>query len=223
VGLTVIDLGGSEVPDTQLAGFARAAGGRLHRAAHARELGWALVEVLTGQPQLVAADASLAIEFDPRTVAAYRLMGHEAGAADGWAAPATAEMRAGQTSTALYELRLLPGPSDVVGVARLRWRDPASGAVREEHRTIRRIDFAATIGQAPSSLQTAALVAETAELLRQSYFAQFGSLRDVFELARTLGPEFHQRPAIRDFLSVTEQALRAAPAQPAARPRAIRP
>jgi Ca-activated chloride channel family protein len=222
VELTVIDLGGSEVPDTQLAGFARAAGGRLHRAAHSREVGWALTEALTGQAQSVAADASLAIEFDPRTVAAYRLLGHEANA-DGWAAPASTEMRAGQTSTALYEMRLLPGPSDVVGVARLRWRDPATGALREEHRTIRRADFADSIARAPVSLQTAALVAETAELLRQSYFAQFGSLRDVFELARVLGPEFHQQPTIREFLSVAELALRASSPPPNGRPRTNRP
>jgi Ca-activated chloride channel homolog len=212
IGLAVIDLGGQELPDSQLAGFARAAGGPLHRAVYARQMDWALLQALTGQPQTVAADCSLSIEFDPRAVAAYRLMGHEGIHADGWAAaPLSIEMRSGQTSTGLYELRLLPSVPDIVGVARLRWRDPASGAVREEHRTVRRADFAPTIGSAPVSLQLAAIAAETAEQLRQSYFAQFSSPDDIGALARLLGPEFARMPSVRPFLEMSFQLLQARP------------
>ena len=208
--LHVIDLGQdeqAEEPDSQLARFARSGGGGVHPAANADQIGWALREVLTGKSQLVAADARLKVVFNPTTVVAYRLLGHEPGAKT---APLQADFHAGQSATALYELQLRPNSWGHVATVKLTWKPPAGGEIRHASRGIRRSQFTPSFVEAPLSLQAAALAAQTAEVLRDSVFVRNrprpGTLANVLELAREVDTRLYRWPSFVEFISLIEQA-----------------
>jgi hypothetical protein len=78
--------------------------------------------------------------------------------------------------TALYEVKLTPeaaGASEAtLGTSFLRWVDPEDGEARELVRTISTADLAPTFEQASPRFQLAVLVAEYAEVLRESFWAQ---------------------------------------------------
>ena len=219
VRLHVIDMAQEEGKglDPQLAEFAEAGCGRIHRASTASEVRWALLELVTGKSQVTAADVQLKVTFDPKTVLAYRLMGHEAPAMAGLlpAHPA-ADFHAGQSATALYEIRFRPDAAQDVATVELTWRE--TGPQSREHRLVQKIQrsqFAASITQAPLSLQAGALAAETAEILRDSPFVQnrrsAGSVSRVLEMASLLDSRLRMQPSMVDFLAVVQRAASARP------------
>jgi Ca-activated chloride channel family protein len=224
--LDTVDLGQKRLDgaiDPQLESFAKAGGGAAHRATDAREIFWTLREVLQHRSQLVASDVRLEVEFDPRTVTAYRLLGHEAKAIAGlMPADLEADFRAGQSGQALYVVRLKPGVQGRVAVAETTWREPATGQLRRKRRPIRTQDLAATLLSAPRSVQAAAVVAQTAELLRRSPFAQLspnqGTLVQVRQLCDELDTRLLEWPSFREFVEMLERAADAKPYRGGARP-----
>ena len=86
--------------------------------------------------------------------------------------------------TALYELRLEEGVADdaVAATVRLRWRDAASEEVVEIDRSITVAAISVDSGGASPYLVRTAAVAEFAELMRKSYWAQCGTVLAVAEL-----------------------------------------
>ena len=216
--LDVIDLGEEREPDSQWADFARSGGGKVHPASNAEQLRWALWEIVSGQSQLVAADARLKVTFNPRTVLEYRLLGHEAKAMAGlMPAHPEADFHAGQSATALYEMRLGSGGPPEVAAVELSWREPGRGKPQMLSSTIRRGQFGTSFVEAPLSLQEAALVAEAAEVLRQSPYAVTSGdspslgLARVLQLAGQVDTRLYQRPSFVDFVLLVEQAARARP------------
>ncbi|WP_109471563.1 vWA domain-containing protein [Ornithinimicrobium cavernae] len=127
------------------------------------------VEDLTQTLTVVARDARSQVEFDPELVESYRLIGYQNRALEDEAfrddTVDAGELGAGHQVSALYELV----PTDAVtegaevGEARLRWADPGSGETTE-------VEAPITWSQAEASdtLRLAALVADSAELLRGS-------------------------------------------------------
>lgn len=121
-----------------------------------------------------AIDGKIQVEFDPSTVAEYRLLGYENRAVldDDFRNDAVdaGELGAGHQATALYELVLVDGvgAGDPLGTAQLRWEDPDTGSVVET-----RLELAGSILE-PSWLDTssdfrlAVTVASLAEILRDS-------------------------------------------------------
>lgn len=94
--------------------------------------------LVAGQPQVVAEDVVLEVRFDPRTIAAYRLVGHRQNVAESLAAfgtrSSTAASRAvagGETVRVVYEVVPRDQPAErIAGVdATLSYREPA-GRVR---------------------------------------------------------------------------------------------
>jgi len=214
IRLHVIDMAQEEGKgvDPQLADFAEAGAGRIFHAATAEEVRWALLELVTGKSQILAADVQLKVVFNPKTVLAYRLLGHEARAMAGLLpAHPEADFHAGQSATALYEVCLLTTGGNDVATVEVTWREP--GGEGREHRAAQKVErrqFAATLLQAPLSLQAASVAAETAEILRDSPFARSrrsgGSLARVLELAAQLDTRVRQQPSFVEFLSVVERA-----------------
>ena len=218
IDLGVIDLGQEKEPDTQLAGFARSGGGKLHRASSGDEVRWALLEVAAGRSQLIAADTRLEVTFNPKTVLEYRLMGHEAKALSGlMPAHPEADFHAGQSATALYEVRLKPGGPKEVAKVELTWQEPGQSKPRTLTRTVRRGDFRSSFLDAPASLQGAALVAEAAELFRKSPYALSSrespslGLARVLQMAGQIDTRWYQRRSFVEFVSLLEQAQKAKP------------
>lgn len=219
IRLDAVDLGQEKVQeqlDEQLVRFATAGGGKVLRATSADQVGWAVLETITGQSQLVASEARLRVAFNPETVFAYRLLGHEAKAIVGLMPARTeADFRSGQAATALYEVRLNPGGGNDVALAELTWSDPRTGQPHVLTRKLQRSDFAATSAQAPLALQAAIVVSQAVEVLRDSPFAPVpqsaGGLNRVLELARQVDSRLYQRPSFAEFVAMLEQAVKARP------------
>jgi len=222
--LQVLDLGGTS-ESAALSGLLETAGGMVREVRSATDVRWALVEMLTGDSPLLATAAQLQVEFNPRAVAAYRLVGHEAISLGGLLSEdSTADLRVGEEATALFELWFYPNAGDELAVARLQWRDPRSSTTRHEAtQRISRIQFATSWEGTPLSLQAAALAAEAGEILRQGYGFEVPAvgtyryrpkprtLQEVLAVADRVSPALAGRPEFRRFLSVLEQAQRLTP------------
>jgi Ca-activated chloride channel family protein len=144
------------------------------------------VENLTGTLQTIARDAKVQVEFDPKTVASYRLIGYENRdiADDRFRDDAVdaGEIGAGHSVTALYEIKLNPGVPRGARVAtlNLRYKDVDGGdRVVEIDRSIEVRDLHSSWDRAPESLRLATLVATFAELLKESYWAKEVSPKDL--------------------------------------------
>ncbi len=189
--LDVVDLRQNEVLDPLLAALAGWSRKPVQRANQDHQLDLLLREVLSGQSQVVAHDVSLRINFVPQAVSLYRLLGHEASAVSNlipleW----QTDLRSDETATALFEVATRPNGPDIIAHATLEWRDKA-GKLHTKKQPISRLQFAPSFAEAPRSLQLAALAAETAEVLRGSYFAPVPS-HDLGQV-RAIGQRLPQR------------------------------
>ncbi|MBI1904371.1 MAG: von Willebrand factor type A domain-containing protein [Planctomycetia bacterium] len=218
IRLTIVDVNPTgATPRKEYERLAQAGGGKAVTAGTVHEVRAAIVEALTGRPQVAARSVELQITFNPIYVESYRLIGHDEtrgkAAEDRDWEPAT--FVAGQSATALYEVKLRPvvpdthaAPyllRDTVATATLRWEEP-DGAKRTATQRISQLQLARTYLETPLSLQFAALVAETAEVLRGSQFAKRSSLAAVLEQARRAGAELRQRPEFAEFTAFVEAA-----------------
>ena len=136
----------------------------------------------------VARDARIQVEFRPDVVRKYRLLGYENRAvADSSFRDDSldfGEIGFARDVTALYEVRLEDGaaPGAELAVARLRWRDSRSGVVEEVEAGVTVGQVSVPVSEAAYELVRVSAVAELAELMRLSYWAQCGSPADVLEL-----------------------------------------
>lgn len=142
-----------------------------------------LVDQFDASMFTIAKDVKIQVEFNPARVTSWRQIGYdnrqltkEQFRDDSVDA---GEIGAGQAVTALYELALAGRGDESLGTVRVRYRDPASGAVREIQQTLTRREGYARFAQAPPRFRLAAGVAEFAELLRGSPFVEGSSLREV--------------------------------------------
>jgi hypothetical protein len=170
VSLDVFDVSGRSQPDPLLAEFTQDLGGS-YRTIHSRQQLFAsLVESLAGHSPAVAAEAKLTIRFNKDTVAAYRLLGHEPNLlAVVVPASVDAQLLPEEAAGALLEVWFKSNaPASDLGQVSVTWKDPHNNARQEHKTTILRSHFAASFGETPASLQTAAVAAEIAEQLRGS-------------------------------------------------------
>jgi Ca-activated chloride channel family protein len=207
VQVTLLETGRPAELDSQLNRFAAAAGGKAKSADGFDSLRLALLESLTGRGTVVATEAQLRVKFNPEAVASYRLIGHEP---TGGLVPAslTAELRAEQAATALFEVVLHPSGTGEVGVAELVWRDAATGRAEQRSQRISRLQFATSLAEAPISLQAAAIAAETAEILRGSHYAPAAThtLARVLEQADRVHPALQRQPEFAELMKLVELA-----------------
>lgn len=163
----------------------------------------------TDKQQAVAEDVRLSVTFNPRTVASYRLIGHEATSVLGvHAAEVNMTLRAGDVCTGLFEVELRGGGDDLVATAEITWRDPLGSETRRETRRISRWQLADSFAETPPSVQAAALAAEIAELMRHSQFTagrghSWGRVRQV---AAEVHPTVAEEPTFRRLLGLVERA-----------------
>ena len=152
---------------------------------------------LTGPAQTVfhrmARGARIQVEFNPETVRRYRLLGYENPARLNHSfqtAPRTLDGKGFRSDvTALYEVRPRgKAPQGPMATAHLRYRDLQSGAVATQAATI----VWSQVQPANRYFQRQAAVAEWAELLSQSFFAQCGSLEAVLAYLPPAGDESGQ-------------------------------
>ena len=191
VTLTTVGFGMGNYNDILMERLANDGDGTYHYVDTAEEARRLFVENLVGTLQNIAKDAKTQVVFDEKTVRSYRLLGYENRdvADEDFRNDAVdaGEIGAGHSVTALYELKLQEdAPSDgKIATIHMRWADPDDGEVTEISRDFRLNDMSAEFEEASPRFQLSAVVAEYAELLRESYWAREGSLDAVaIEAAR---------------------------------------
>lgn len=229
-GFDVLDLDDRQQPDPQLGRFVQATGGSIHQVQSSADICWALLASLRGPANLVARQAELTIDFNPQAVAAYRLIGHHfPNSVNYGTSTMTAEVRAGQELTSLFEVWLKPNQVDDVAVAQLRWvgatDDQRGGA---ESIRISRVQFSTSFEGCAVSLQQAAIVAEAVEVLTHSFnFDIVGAdsyryapkprgLRHVLLAVEQANPQLRDRPDFQRMVSFLASADRISSDRPLA-------
>jgi len=169
------------------------------------------VDELTQTIQTVALDAKAQVEFNPATVAGYRLIGYEDRAvADSQFRSPSAKggaIGAGHQVTALYALYLRPNESSDPRFAtvHLRWTDPTSNRAIEIAQDINRTDLAASFNLTDPHFKLASLVAATAEVLRSSPWIPGYRISDLRGVAAEMQNQLPNTPEVRDFIALLYQ------------------
>ncbi|MCP4536770.1 MAG: DUF3520 domain-containing protein [Chloroflexi bacterium] len=171
------------------------------------------VHDLTSTLQVIAKDAKIQVDFNPAVVSRYRLIGYEnrdvadedfrnnevdAG-----------EVGAGHSVTALYEIKFHPEvyEHDPAMTVYVRYEDPDTGEVMEvDRQKIAKADFAPSFREASARFQLAAVVAEYAEILRDSYWAQESSIEYVAWEARRIVEYLPHDADVVEFVDLVERA-----------------
>jgi hypothetical protein len=229
-GFDVLDLGDRQQTDPHLERCIQATRGSIRRVQSSADIRWALLDSLRGPANLVARQAELTIDFNPKAVAAYRLIGHHSPNSVSYGTSTmTADLLAGQEITSLFEVWLKPNQVDDVAVAQLRWlgaTDDRPGGT--ESIRISRVQFSTSFEGCAVSLQQAAIVAEAVEVLTHSFnFDMVGTdryryapkprdLRHVLLAVEQANPQLRDRPDFQRMLGFLARADRISSDRPLA-------
>lgn len=168
------------------------------------------VDDLTGLLQFIAMDAKVQVEFNSEVVSRYRLLGYENRRMkdeDFFNDEADAgEIGAGLSVTALYEVKLMEGAAGEIGSVSMRWTDPDSGESKELSESIGSEDLVSNFDEASPSFQLAVIVAEYAEVLRESYWAQEFTLQDVADWSYMVDLDELSDQEVDEFLQLVHLA-----------------
>ena len=161
------------------------------------------VDNLTSTLQVIARDAKIQVSFNPDVVHSYRLIGYEnRDVADRDFrndSVDAGEVGAGHSVTALYELRLHERTDGPVAKVHVRYEHPDSRRIFEVDRNFNISDLNEHFESASPRFQLAATVAQYAEVLRRSYWAQHTTLNDVRYHADRVGGILHDDPEVTEF------------------------
>jgi Ca-activated chloride channel family protein len=118
------------------------------------------------------------------------------------------EIGAGHSVTALYELKFHPdAPENAVAfTVFVRYAEPDSGEIVEISRATAQADFAPTFAEASPRFQLAAVVAEYAEILRNSYWAKGSSLDNVAQEIHRVAEYLPRDEDVAEFVGLVDRA-----------------
>ena len=162
----------------------------------------------------VALDARVQVEFNPAVVEAYRLIGYENRAIDDDQfrddTVDAGAIGAGHASTALYAVRpTYEGDrTGRIATVSLRWIDPTTRRASEIASDVRLDAMARSFRDTAPAFRLDALVAATAERLRDSRWATGYQLRDVAAVAGDLASDLPRSDEVDAFLDLLEAAAR---------------
>jgi Ca-activated chloride channel family protein len=168
------------------------------------------VENLTGTLQVIARDVKIQVDFNPKTVRSYRLLGYENRDVDDDKfrddKEDGGEIGSGHEVTALYEIKLFKNnTADDIGTVYIRFKDPDSGAVEEINKRIRRGHFEDRFRDCSTEFKLAAAAAEFSEILRKSYWAKNSNLDDVLDLVKEVY-ERNDSPEVVELMNLVSKA-----------------
>ena len=169
------------------------------------------VENLTGTLQVIAREAKVQVDFNPQVVSRFRLLGYENrrldhedfrdDSADG------GEIGSGHSVTALYEIKLHESAVGQLATVSIRHEDPDSRQVSEVSKDIFTAELEDTFEDASPEFQLAAAIAEFAEILRDSFWAQEGSLEVVHQVIEDILPQIQVEQS-DELMRLVSQAAR---------------
>ncbi|MBV7331787.1 DUF3520 domain-containing protein [Chloroflexi bacterium TSY] len=167
---------------------------------------------LSSTLQVIGKDAKVQVDFNKEVVESYRLVGFENRdvADDDFRNDNVdaGEIGAGHNVTALYEIKLIPNAQGHIAIAFIRWENPDTHEVNELAEEFFTEDLAPSFGEASARFQMNVLVAEYAEILKESYWAQNSSMAAVLEEVNRVGGMLEQDEDVREFMGLVEWASR---------------
>jgi len=177
------------------------------------------VHRLPSSLQVIARDAKVQVEFNPDVVSRYRLIGYENRdvADDDFRNDAVdaGELGPGHSVTALYEVKFEADadPQATALTVYMRWEDPNTGEVTEINRSVARADFNEDFAASDPRFQMTAVVAQYAEILRQSYWAKDAgtTLADVARDAQRIAEYLPRDPDVQEFAQLVTKAVALSP------------
>ncbi len=169
------------------------------------------IDEITGTLQTIALDAKVQVEFNPDVVMRYRLVGYEnrAVADEDFRDNEVdaGEIGAGHSVTALYEVKLYPDAHGKVATVFMRWEDPDTHQDVEISQDYKTSQIAFDFEEADPYFQRAVVVAEYAEILKGSYWAEESSMDDVYDEARRISRYFDEN-VMQEFVDLVREARR---------------
>lgn len=173
-----------------------------------RLFGEDLISVL----QPVATDAKVQVEFNPEVVDRFRLIGYENRALETEDfrdnTVDAGEVGAGHRVTALYEVRLRRGATGPVATVSIRYRDAVTGDIHEVAREVYDHEIDRRFESAEPDFRFIASVAEFAEVLRGSPWADDRRLDEVWDVADEALREMDHGNEEDEFLTLVNRIIR---------------
>lgn len=212
VTLTAIGFGMDNYNDTLMEQLADQGNGFYAYVDDRGEARKLFIDEITGTLQTIALDAKVQVEFNPDVVRNYRLVGYEnrdiadedfrnnkvdAG-----------EIGAGHSVTALYEVKLFPEADGKIAAVFMRWEDPDTHQVVEISKDIYTGELERDFRETDPYFQRAVIVAEYAEILKDSYWAEGSSLDDVYDEARRIEDDLRRDDDMQEFVDLVKRAVR---------------
>jgi len=165
-----------------------------------------------GEGQVIAWNATAHLHFIPEVVSGYRQLGYEyqrvphgESTTDSMV---SGQVVAGQSVTALYELNFRDGAEGHAVTVHVSYVDPDTGDEVDISREFNRADFGLTFEETTPYFQLDATVAEYAEILRRSYWAQGSSLEQVGVMAERVSTLLPGDPDAAEFAGLVARASR---------------
>lgn len=165
---------------------------------------------IIGTLQTIAIDAKVQVDFNPQVVMRYRLVGFENRAiADEQFRDNSVdagEIGAGHSVTALYEIKLYPEAYGNIATVFMRWQDPETRQVVELSKDFSTGELAYEFGSANPYFQRSVIVAEYAEILKKSYWAEESSLAYVYQEALRVSELLPWNETMSEFMELIRRA-----------------
>ncbi|RPI92447.1 MAG: VWA domain-containing protein [Chloroflexi bacterium] len=212
VNLTTIGFGMDNYNDVLMEQLADDGDGFYAYVDDMREARRLFIDQLTGTIQTIAMDAKVQVDFNPEMVMRYRLVGFENRAiADDDFRDNTVdagEIGAGHSVTALYDVKLYPEAYGNIATVFMRWQDPDTRQVVELSQDFSASELERDFERADPYFQRAVVVAEYAEILKQSYWAEESSLRHVYREAERVSELLDWDEDMSEFMELIRRASR---------------
>lgn len=215
ITLSTIGFGMGNYNDVLMEQLANDGNGNYYYVDNLREARRVFVHNLTSTLQVIGYDAKVQVDFNPEVADRYRLLGYENRAiADEDFRDDTVdagEVGAGHSVTALYEMALQEGDLDadaVIATAYIRYEDADTREVVELQKAITVADLLASIDDAPANFRLQVAVAEFAELLKGSFWAEDGTYGAVQSLIETTADEFEGNEDVAELVEMIRTAVR---------------
>lgn len=183
--LSVLGFGAGTYDDDLLERLANRGDGMYAYIDTMHEVRRIFVDQLASTLHVIASDVKIQVEFNPRRVLSYRQIGYENrqltkeqfrdDSVD------AGEVGSGQSVTALYDIQLRPDGSerDPIATVYVRYRRADNGAIEEISSVVRDDVRYKRFDQAAPRFRLAACVAEFAERLRRSPYAQGTTINEI--------------------------------------------
>jgi Ca-activated chloride channel family protein len=213
--LTAVGVGMGNHNDALMERLADAGNGQCVYVDRLEEAHRVFAENLMGTLETIAQDVKIQVAFDTSRVVMYRQLGYENRAVADQDfrndAVDAGEVGAGHEVTALYEILPLAGAGGRLATVTIRYKPvegSAVGAAVEQAAEVLAEKAYPTFEVASPRFRLAAVVAEFAEILRQSYWARGSTLEGILAQAEPLAGAFPGEVAVAEFVALVKQAQR---------------